>query len=41
VAGARAVVSDDSVACAMNSTISGGGSTYCPVYYNGSVWKGG
>ena len=31
----------DAVACTFLATITGGGSTVCPVFYNGSAWVGG
>ena len=40
VAGAQAVVSD-ALTCTLNGALTGGHSTYCPVYYNGSAWVGG
>ena len=38
--GARATVTD-ATACAFNSTFTGGGSTKCVAWYDGSVWRGG
>lgn len=39
-AGARAFVSD-AVACTFAADVTGGGSTPCPVYSDGTSWKGG
>ena len=39
-AGARSFVSD-AVSCTFGATVSGGGSTPCPVWSDGSAWKGG
>ena len=39
-AGARAAVTD-STACTFGGTLTGGGSTYCPVTSDGSAWHGG
>lgn len=38
--GARAFVTD-ATACTLGTTVSGGGSTACPVYSDGTNWKGG
>ena len=38
--GARATVTD-ATACTFNSTFTGGGSTKCPAWYDGSAWRGG
>lgn len=39
-AGARATVTD-AIACTFGGAITGGGSTFCPVFSDGSAWKGG
>lgn len=39
VTGAMAYVTD-AVACTFLATLTGGGSTYCPVGYNGTAWVG-
>lgn len=39
-AGARAYVTD-ATSCTFLGSLTGGGSTYCPVTYNGSAWVGG
>lgn len=38
--GARAYV-NDATSCTFLGTLTGGGSTFCPVIYNGSAWVGG
>lgn len=38
--GARTTVTD-ATACTFNATFTGGGSTKCPAWYDGSVWRGG
>jgi hypothetical protein len=40
IIGERAYVMD-AAACTLNGTLTGGGSTFCPVIYNGSAWVGG
>lgn len=39
VTGAQAYVTD-AVACTFLATLTGGGSTVCPVFYNGTAWVG-
>lgn len=41
VAGERAFITDDNSACTFGTTATGGGSTKCPVYYDGTNWKAG
>jgi hypothetical protein len=38
--GMRAYVTD-ATACSLNGSLTGSGSTFCPVIYNGSAWVGG
>lgn len=38
--GVRAYVTD-AVSCAFGGAVTGGGSTYCPVTFNGTAWQGG
>jgi hypothetical protein len=38
--GARAYVTD-ATSCTLNGTLTGSGSTFCPVIYNGTAWVGG
>jgi hypothetical protein len=40
-AGARSFITDDNAACTFGTAASGGGSTKCPVVYNGTAWVAG